>query len=196
MMSKTLCRISVAVAGLLCMAQAGVPEAQAIRDRGYEPVEGLFEDLDPSARSLRQLEPGLHQQGGQQGTYVYRQRGNDDSRLYYVTPGVVAEFDRSQYIQVEYRRRQYIFQQIPANTVFHLTLPRTQAEAQTQRRVDSPYRLELRVDGRAQRPEGREQDEADERPSPPPVDWAAYTRHRQAQQAGVLRALDRLSRQP
>lgn len=163
-------------------------QTQPMERRGYRAVDGLVEDMDPNARSLRQIQPGLRQQGGQQGANVYRKRGSDNGRLYYVTPGVVAEYDRSQYIGVENRGQFYIFQDIPPNTVFHIGLPPANEEAAPP--PDSPYRVDARIDARSDRSSSADAERATRSGSP---DWSSYARHRQAQRAAVIQAIDRLS---
>lgn len=176
------------------LADSTARQGQPIEQRGYEPVESLVDDVDPSAESLRQLQSGNRQEGGQE-TFIYRERGAEtNDRLYYIAPGVVAEFDRSEYRSVEVQRQQVLLHKIPANTTFHLGLPEKEPAAPPLR--DSPFRLSLRIDGRRDRSQPAPDDAAEGEGAPRGAaapDWAAYGRQYRTQQTAVLQAIDRLA---
>ncbi|MEX2672773.1 MAG: hypothetical protein WD294_11760 [Phycisphaeraceae bacterium] len=188
-MNSRFLLVTLSLCTFAAMASGPLQSSQPLQRRGYEPVESLVDDVDPTATSLRELQSGLGIQGGQE-TYVYRQRGKQNAdRLFYVVPGVVAEFDRSEYMRVEHRGQQHIFQMIPANTVFHLGLPNLEQDRST---VDPPLRLDRRIVTAQNTANIEQNDGAPSRSRA--VDWDAYARHRQAQQEAVLRAIDRLAK--
>src|ERR1051325_8774640 len=84
---------------VVCIAVLGAAStaarAQTLRDRGYTPVEHMAGDTDRMERSLRYSEPGLGEQGGQ-NTNVFRRAGVPN-KLYYISQGITAEYDVSQY---------------------------------------------------------------------------------------------------
>jgi hypothetical protein len=109
--------------------------------------------VDPLGRSLRQEGAGLLDIGERNNVYErimpgikpYQQRTD---RLYFVSYGVVAEFDRSDYAIAEDGS---ILQFIPPNTVFHIGLPDASDDAETQRPVlpgQIDGRIDARIDGR------------------------------------------------
>lgn len=76
-------------------------------------------------RSLRRVEQGLNRNRGQE-SMVYRRAGADGQRkFYFIRDGVIAEYDRSEYLRVENKQSKRIetLTVIPANTVFHIGLP-------------------------------------------------------------------------
>ena len=133
-------------AGLLLIAPP--VWAQTPAQRGLEPVEQIVEDTGPLRRSLRKVQPGLGRVG--QESVVYRRREGGD-KLYYIARGVMAEFDRSQYIRT---RRGDILQKIPPNTVFHIARPtagpegRSQGSASSRPAAGNALRVRARVDRR------------------------------------------------
>lgn len=137
------------IAGLACDARG-----QTVEQQGLVPVDQTIEDTDPLGVSLRQREGGLNIVG-EQGTVFRRldSRPGDprvsqqrSDKLYYISNGVVAEFDRSDYLKVTdtERGRSRVFQLIPPNTVFYIgkpPAPEAQAEPQ-------PAYLPHQIDGR------------------------------------------------
>jgi hypothetical protein len=111
---------------------AGLSQAQTMEQQGYRPVDQTIEDIDPLGVSLRKVEPGLLTIG--ERTNVYRRivpgqtpyDQQQTGRLYFISYGVIAEYDQSQYIYLYDRkgRPAGIAQSIPPNTVFHLGLPK------------------------------------------------------------------------
>lgn len=116
---------------ILVLLFAAAASAQTMTEQGYRPVDQVVEDVDPLGVSLRKIDPGL-QSIGEQNT-VYRRivpgetpyDREQTNRLYYVSYGVVAEYDRSEYIYLFDRkgRPAGMAQRIPPNTVFHIGLP-------------------------------------------------------------------------
>ena len=144
--------ISIAFAASSAML-AESSQAQTVEQQGYRPVDQTIEDIDPLGVSLRKVDPGLLTIG--ERTNVYRRivpgqspyEQQQDGRLYFISYGVVAEYDQSQYIYLFDRkgRPAGIAQAIPPNTVFHLGLPK----------VETPPTAEVplapgQIDGRVQ----------------------------------------------
>lgn len=164
------------------------------QQQGYEPVEQLVGDVDPLHTSMRRVESGLWEYG--QGSSVFRQSGRSgqDQRLYFVTQGYTASYDRSQYFAGESRRGElFIFQEVPPNTVFHIGLPQREASPP---QPPAPHQVTAQVDRRVNgQPSRRPAD------SNTPSDqqrrlleaWRLYTQARQTQVAAVLRAIDRVA---
>jgi hypothetical protein len=100
------------------LAGAGIGHAQTIEQQGYQPVDQLRDDVDPLSRSLRQRDVGLSITGDRQN--VYRSAGDAGKRLYYISQGVLAEFDRSDYALT---REGGIVQLAPPNLVYHIGRP-------------------------------------------------------------------------
>jgi hypothetical protein len=175
---------------LIVFALAAAATAQTMPQRGYEPVDQTVEDIDPLGVSLRQREAGLNVTG-EQGN-VFRRidpRGPADNRLLLVNQGVFAEFDRSNYAALIDRRneRVRIFQLIPANTVFHIGMPK----APTTGQLPAPYNPG-QVDGRVT-----------QRYVESSTSWAASEEPTQThqelvvqQRAVVVAALDRIAKSP
>lgn len=141
-------------AGMWC---ASIASAQTMQEQGMRPVDQMVSDIDPTQVSLRQQDAGLSTIGERQN--VYRrivpdagpyQPGNQ--RLYYVSYGVVAEFDRSEYGVIRDKNSDLngaILQFIPPNTVFHIGLPRA-PHPQVDPNVQLPGMVDGRVDGMVQ----------------------------------------------
>lgn len=126
-------RFAIAVVFTMTVfAVAATSHAQTMEQQGYRPVDQTIEDIDPLGVSLRKVDPGLLTIG--ERTNVYRrivpgQTSYDQQqtgRLYFISYGVIAEYDQSQYIYLYDRkgRPAGIAQSIPPNTVFHLGLPK------------------------------------------------------------------------
>lgn len=164
-------------------AAMGAPGyAQTLPDRGFKAVDQTVGDTDPRARDLRKVEPGIGRSGGQ-ASYVYRKKGSD--KLFYVDQGFVAEYDRSQYSWIYFKRekRWKLYQFIPPNTVFHLDFPRPPVAAEEdtneiRQRLKSPVPP-------PHRSEGTIDPTADEE-----VRWRRYRSMCQAQRRTVLETLD------
>lgn len=186
--------------------------AQSPTQRGFEPVEQQVEDTDPLSRSLRRVEPGLINNTGQDSR-VFRKKGGEGQqggqgpgsspRYYYIGRGVVAEFDRSEYVRFG-RQGEYVAETIPPNTVFHIGYPpdREQTgnaeqqgsnggEAPSPRRIDARVQpggigMEASTDGSGTRSIGPLHSPGARRSV-----WETYRRLRQVQQRSVMRAIDR-----
>jgi len=118
--AATLALALAGAATLLAPVHAG---AQTMEDRGYRPVDQLYEDVDPMQRSLRRRDAGLHTTGERQNVFRPSRstRGGAPARLLFVSEGVVAEYDRSIYaFDLRSRRAMPV---IPPNTVFHIGVP-------------------------------------------------------------------------
>jgi hypothetical protein len=184
----------------LLAALAAPAAGQTVEAQGFRPVDQRVEDVDPLAVSLRQEQTGLRTTGERNN--VFRRVdpfGGDDApvdprRLYYISEGVVAEFDRSDYAALSLRDRRVIVQLIPPNTVFHVGLPRTpQPITGFDARPPSPLLVSGRLDGQvnpatAASGPGRFAD------SPTFAQRQAdYAATAAAQRAITLRSLDRLA---
>ncbi len=149
--------ISGGVFCALFAAASVVAEAQTLEERGFRPVDQIIEDTDPLRTSLRHLDAGLQTIGERNnvfrrtapspGDYAGRPArpagsAGADRRLYFVSHGVVASFDRSEYLQT---RSGVVLQAIPPNTVFHLGLPSKQPGVAEAADASVPGRLERRV---------------------------------------------------
>lgn|GEM_PF-4314953 len=104
--------------------------AQTVEQQGLRPVDQMVEDIDPTQVSLRRENAGLATIGERQN--VFRRIVPDagpyspgSQRLYFISYGIVAEFDRSQYglLRKNDKPTGAILQIIPPNTVFHVGLP-------------------------------------------------------------------------
>lgn len=104
--------------------------AQTVQQQGLRPVEQMVEDIDPTQISLRRENAGLATLGERQN--VFRRIVPDagpyspgSQRLYFISYGIVAEFDRSEYgmLMKQGKPTGAILQVIPPNTVFHVGLP-------------------------------------------------------------------------
>lgn len=116
-MDRTANRLAALVV-IACLTGVRVGHAQTIEQQGYQPVDQLRDDVDPLSRSLRQRDVGLSITGDHQN--VYRSAGDSGKRLYYISPGVLAEFDRSDYALT---REGGIVQLAPPNLVYHIGQP-------------------------------------------------------------------------
>jgi hypothetical protein len=178
---------STLVMALMLLGASGA-FGQTLERRGFQAVEQIWDDTDPLARGLRRIE----------GSRVYRRAhwsGSGPEKLYYIAPGVVAEYDRSDYGLFEVKKNEYrIFQLIPPNTVFHIGLP---PEQPTEPFRPSPLSLASRIDTRIHGSIERET------PSPssaePDMSWQAsrqqwtrYLAESEQRQQAVLAALDDL----
>ena len=118
-------RVTVWAAWLMCSGwvYCTVASAQSLEERGFEPVDQMVEDVDPSATSLRRVEPGLRFDMGQRANVFQYQSdqpdAEDDSTYYLIIPGVVATFDRSEYAIT---RKGKALQLAPPNLVYRLDL--------------------------------------------------------------------------
>ncbi len=136
-MSAMLCSIVhpriPAAAVLAVLVFVGGAAAQTVEQRGLRPVDQTVEDVDPLGVSLRRHDAGLRTTGerGNVFRYIDPREPTDGSadpnaqRLFYMSRGVTAEFDRSQYgILIDQRNRSAtVLQLIPPNTVFHIGPP-------------------------------------------------------------------------
>ncbi len=204
-------RFAPAAALFCCLVLPALPAiGQNPVDEGFKPIEQIVGDIDPLSRSLRKLSPGLGSVG--QDTNVYQK--ND--KFYYIHNGIVAEFDRSDYIRVQSRNSDRIFQLIPPNTVFHFGLPGHPLFHKPGYSTLSPYLLNQRVSGLAPVDEmaqpqtpisttGRVPTDREKAlmasGDPPPVEqtvqaaWQEYSSTRLAQRRAVLSAIDRAVQQ-
>ncbi|MBW3543052.1 MAG: hypothetical protein KY476_22565 [Planctomycetes bacterium] len=173
--------------GMLVLSAPAAMGQSRLQQQGYQPVEQLVDDMEMLRGSLRRVDAGLQSRGGQ-GTSVYRRSGaGDKDKLFFIAPGVVAEYDRSDYMLVEVERDDFrIFQIVAPNTVFHIGLPDDQPAA----RQVSPLSRALRADQSAPQPDAQRQPV---RTGPDP--WASYRAFRHRQQAMVMQALDQLDQQ-
>jgi hypothetical protein len=187
-MQRSILRLAVVILALVGGAGVSTAAAQTLVDRGYRAVEQTSEDMGPLSRSFRRVEPGLHQSGGQAST-VYRRAGAPN-KLYYIAPGITAEYDRSSYAWFEIQKDDWrLFQLIPPNTVFHLGPPPADAEAPlpAPNAIRDASVVDARVQGAVSEPA----------PAPAPnrtaiaaADrWASFDRFRQAQLKVVASAL-------
>ena len=162
-------------------ATAGPAAGQTVRDRGYEAVEQRVGDLDPLAINLRRVESGLREQGGQ-SSYVLRRPG-EKKKMYYVAPGVVAEYDRSDYMWFRYKQREpwRLVQLIPPNTVFHLRLPPIEPEPLPPNAMRSRQLVDASPDLARRAIEPRDP-QADYR-------WARYRAFQRTQRRALLEAI-------
>jgi len=104
--------------------------AQTVQQQGLRPVDQMVEDIDPTQISLRRENAGLATLGERQN--VFRRIVPDagpyspgSQRLYFISYGIIAEFDRSEYgmLMKKGQPTGAILQVIPPNTVFHVGLP-------------------------------------------------------------------------
>ncbi len=181
MMLRTFALITCCLALVPAAASAQTPYQQ-----GFEPVDRLREDIDPLQRSLRRVEQGLGQVGQESNVY----RRPDSQRLYYIEPGVVAEFDRSEYFWFRTRRQgDVLVQAIPPGTVFHIGTPPAKTEPVPP--PDHPLMVDARVHERLGGP-ARAQTPRDAAHTT----WLDYRAVRATQHQTVLSSLDRALRQP
>jgi len=156
-------------------------DAQTVRARGYEPVEQTVADTDPLAVNMRRVEAGLQQQGGQSSS-VFRRAGADNDKLYYVAPGIVAEYDRSSYMWFRVTKKRWkLYQLIPPNTVFHLGLP----PPEPQPLPPNALRTHRMVDARP-----TSAPRADSDLEPLAAQWARYRAFHRTQHRALLDAID------
>lgn len=187
----------VAAGALLIGGAAGVVQAQSLGQKGYQSVEQVVGDIDPLHVSQRQVETGLGEFG--QGSSVFRRidpTGPAGNRLYFITPGFIAEYDRSSYFDFEDKHgNNYTAQEVPANTVFRIGLP---PAPEAPRRDPVPGMVDAQVDGRSdgRRRTGPAPIDASMRQAPAPVErvrWMQYLQARVAQRQAVAQAMDRLA---
>jgi len=179
-------RLTILLAGFGLLISTGAAVAQSVEEMGYRPVDQTVEDIDPLGVSLRKVDPGLLTVGERTNVYrrivpgqtPYEQPQSD--RLYFVSYGVVAEYDQSQYIYMFDRkgRPAGIAQKIPPNTVFHLGLPEQDVTPTTEPPLN-PGQVSGRVNGEVE--------------AAPPAgdDSVSYDRLVQMQRAVVVGALQR-----
>lgn len=175
------------IAACLAVLLPGAADAQTLHERGYRPVDQTIEDVDPLQRSHRVIESGLRTTGGQSRLYQQIVPGQDPAtqqrsdRLYYISQGFTASFDRTDYgVQVRTGRS---FAAIPPNTVFHLAPPPAVGEPPHQ--PDSPYR----IDGRADQPIQRTFAPSIHLPRGAPDNWDTYAATAAAQRRIVIEQL-------
>lgn len=195
------------MAALLALFQSPAPaRGQNPVDEGFKPVEQIVGDTDPLRISQRKLYPGLGTAG--QDTDVYQKNG----KFYYIHNGIVAEFDRSDYIRYQSRKEDRIFQLIPPNTVFHFALPGHPLFQKPAYTTLSPLLLNQRISGMAPIDEMAQPQEPVSTTGrvvtgrekalmasgdPPPAEqtvqaaWQDYSNTRLAQRRAVLNAIDR-----
>ena len=199
--------LSCCLAALL-LAGADV-SAQTVEQRGYRPVDQTVDDVNPGQVSLREREGGLKTTGERNN--VFRRASPDTAgptverksdRLYYISPGVIAEFDRSEYA---HHRRAGILQFIPPGAVFHLGMP-NEAEAEQASTLPPPPELiddrmtasrvgaEMMDDRlpRIESPTRDDQSSTYPRVEPGEQLMRGYLRRMAEQRASVLKALHRM----
>ncbi|MBI1371252.1 MAG: hypothetical protein GC159_00610 [Phycisphaera sp.] len=173
---------AVGTAAALLAAAPGPARAQSPRHEGFAPVEQGIADVDPLRDSLRQLAPGIGPVG--QESWIYQRvdpsgRAVRPDRLYLIAPGVVAEYDRSQYIRITDDDRTYILQKIPPNTVFHIGLPTAPPPGQLNGSIVGSTTPRRQI------------------AAPPPIvtrtDWTAWAQHRREIQRTLINAIHRVS---
>lgn len=193
------------VTGAALLAVHAEAWSQTLEQRGFEPVGQITDDTDPLQKQLRRVEGGMRTSGGQ-NTFVYRRAGlsaGKPAKLYYIAPGVVAEYDRSDYGWFEVKKDEYwILQKIPPNTLFHIGLPPAEPAILDPER-QPPLRLQRRVNRRvdaraADAPvEGAELGEAEgESNAAEQQTWQRYREFAQVQRRAVLETLDHLDDAP
>ena len=188
------------VAGLWSVAPAF---AQTVQQQGLRPVDQRVADIDPTQVSLRHEYSGLSTIGERQNVFRRIVPGAgpyapSSRRLYFVSYGVVAEFDRSEYAMT---RKGAILQFIPPNTVFHIGLPAapkpkldsdTPVRGRVRARVDAMVRWVPSYDAAVTgRPVSFSQSRRNDR-----NEVAAHRYHEMlvAQRGMVVAAIDRISR--
>ncbi len=180
---------------VVAVAPVGVAVA-ADQPGPVRPVEQIIEDVDPLQRSLRRLEPGIGASGIDSDSHVYQSStpGGDPTQFYYIRPGVIAQYNRSDYVTVEKRGQQKTYQLVGPNTVYLLGgLPRATGDAETQ--VPSPQMVQARITGRVD-DAGTKAGDGDDAGPGIAQQWQAYQRFRESQRRAVLGALDRAAKQP
>ena len=139
--------INLAALAIFAGFAAAEARAQTLVQQGYRPVEQIVEDIDLLSTSYRRVEPGLGAQGGAD-TRVYRHI-NRPGKLYYIAPGITAEYDRSSYSWFRIDKKEWkLFQLIPPNTVFHVGPPPA-AEPPLDTRPPNMLREQSRIIGYA-----------------------------------------------
>lgn len=166
---------------------AGFAAAQNAPGSGFRPVDPTVGDVDPLGISQRQLNNGFGAIG--QDSYTYR-RTDDPSKLYYMQPGITAQFDRSQYgTYFDSQGNAMTLQQIPPNTVFFLGRPPGPPASPPP--PPSPWMINGEVDGRVAAVSMMGSDGEELRPGRLSLDWQRYRVFREAGRRDVLGALDR-----
>jgi hypothetical protein len=164
--------------------------------QGLRPVQPMVADVDPLRQSLQRIQPGLGVFGQDSDSFVYRRvlpgGGLDPNKVYYIQPGISAQFDRSSYVDFQIEKDTYTARVIPPNTLFFLgTPPVPPAPLQP----DSPQLINAQVDGRADAvnavPFPQDSDLA------PNGEWMVnYKRFRESQRRGVMESIDRALAEP
>lgn len=126
---------------LLVLCLVGIAPAQTPQQQGFRPLDQIIEDQDPLRHSLRRVQQGIGFTG--QESYVYTRPG-EGGRIYYIRPGIVASFDRSEYFQLQDGP---LLQMIPPNTIFYLGSPPPVPDVE-QGRPRSPLMQDRQVDRR------------------------------------------------
>ncbi len=182
---------------VLCLVANAV--GQTLEERGYRPVDQTVSDTEPLRTSLRHQDAGLQNIGERNN--VYRRimpaasPNQADARLYLITHGVVASFDRSEYFQLESGA---VLQTIPPNTVFHIGLPESDEEKREQ--VADDRRINERVSALIDSGMSESVDRTYRPAAAPPIEPQAapgprsYGSYVAGQRMRVLEALARLSR--
>jgi len=194
MIARSFIPAVLAVAALAVVARPAA--AQTPQERGYVPVDPRVADLDPLQKSLRVVDDGSGDVPNQR-TQVYRAPGRADGspaaatgdKLFVVQQGVIAEYDRSRYLDFYVKRIGIVtVQDVPANTVFHIGLPKLPSD-QDHATPTSPQFVDARIDGRDLRRSLRDLPGA--AAPDPAVAWNAYRRALHANRFAVIRAIDR-----
>lgn len=183
----------IAIPTLAFLFNSAALAQQTLEERGYQAVEPMVQDRDPLAGGLRRLEAGLRSQGGQ-GSYVYRQKGGapGQEKLFFIAPGIVAQFERSDYKLFEVQKDTYqVLPVIPANTVFHIGQPPAapSSEPVPLSPIARQLRVDTRVDARVHQDWREEtQDENDLSRGK----WRRYIAYSEQRQKAVLDTLGKL----
>ena len=174
---------------------AGGAHGQTVEQRGLRPVTQMSDDKDPLAGSLGHLEGGLGVSAGQ-STFVYKgasSTGDGQDKFYFISPGVVAEYDRSQYGMFQVSKHVYrIYNLVPPNTVFHIGLPPEQAPAVS---IPAPLSVDRRVVARVDASVNAEWKTTADDATVESGDrrmWRRYLAYSQQNQQVVLKALGEL----
>jgi hypothetical protein len=192
---------TIVLIGWLATAAVG----QTVTDQGLRPLDPLIEDVDPLRRSLRVVEPGLRSTGEQSSVFERVTPGREPftrprtQRIIFVSEGIIAEFDRSQYVVQPRTGR--TFQTIPPNTVFYIGRPPSAAPMPDVPQAENAHTAARRVEGRlmpippAGAP-GADASVTGRAGEPAPNGWDRYALLYAEQRVRVLRALERKAEGP
>ncbi len=140
------CPLRTVIFCLLFICIVGTALGQNLRNQGYIPIDKMVEDIEPAAYSSRVMSSACNLAKGFPDVFRTSTTNVIDQRYYYISQGVIASFDRSQYAMT---RQGSITQVIPPNTIFYLSLPNVEQD-ETPVLPPSPNMVNAVVNSRVQ----------------------------------------------